>query len=75
MIKGGALEGVDFILALHNGNTTDELDEGKIGVKYGLSVSTSKLSSGIVFTISLTLTAFLKVTVPEIEIYALRHLF
>lgn len=35
MIKGGALEGVDFILALHNGNTTDELDEGKIGVKYG----------------------------------------
>ena len=35
MIKGGALEGIDFILALHNGNTTDELDEGKIGVKYG----------------------------------------
>ena len=35
MIKGGSLEGVDFILALHNGNTTDELDEGKIGVKYG----------------------------------------
>ena len=35
MIKGGALDGVDFILALHNGNTTDELDDGKIGIKYG----------------------------------------
>lgn len=35
MIKGGALEGVDFILALHNGNTTEELEEGKIGIKYG----------------------------------------
>lgn len=35
MIEGGALEGVDFILGLHNGNITKELAEGKIGIKYG----------------------------------------
>lgn len=35
MIKAKALENVDFILGLHNGNTTDELKDGKIGVKYG----------------------------------------
>lgn len=35
MIEAGALDGVDFILGLHNGNVTDELNDGEMGVKYG----------------------------------------
>jgi hypothetical protein len=38
------------------------------GARNGASVSISNLSSGIVFTISLKLSAFLNVIIPDIEI-------
>ncbi len=39
------------------------------GARYGESVSISNFSKGICFTISCRAKAFLKVTIPEIEIY------
>lgn len=35
MIEGGALDGVDFILGLHNGTINKELKDGCIGIKDG----------------------------------------
>lgn len=35
MMEGGALNGVDFIVGLHVGNVTNELEDGQLGVKPG----------------------------------------
>lgn len=35
MIEGGCLDGVDFIVGLHVGNISTELEQGEIGVKSG----------------------------------------
>lgn len=35
MIEGGALDAVDFIVGLHVGNISDELEDGQLGVKGG----------------------------------------
>lgn len=35
MIEGGALKDVDFIVGLHVGSITDEMEDGEIGVKPG----------------------------------------